>query len=83
MNPSQLIAWLVCLALAFFACAVSFRNGYRIALLDKEFAEVKRVAGDQEELLEDIRGLLQRIERNVRPAARAEPAAAADVGSPD
>jgi len=66
MNPSQLLAWLICLMLAFFAAALSVHNSYNLARLDKKFAEVERVAGDQKALLSDIHQVLQQIERNMR-----------------
>ncbi len=66
MNPSQLIAWLVCLSLAFFAAALSVSNSYRTALLDRKFAEVQKAANEQGALLSDIRGVLTQIERDLR-----------------
>jgi hypothetical protein len=66
MNPSQLIAWLVCLVLAFGAAVLAINNGYKVALLRRQFADVQRVADEQTKLLGDIRGVLQRIERNMR-----------------
>lgn len=65
MNPSQLLAWLICLALAFFAAALAIRNSYAIALLEKDFVEVQTVANDRGEMLGEIRDILQHIERDL------------------
>ncbi|MHC5034532.1 MAG: hypothetical protein ACYTFZ_05815 [Planctomycetota bacterium] len=71
MNPSQLIAWLVCLVLAFGAAVLAINNSYKVAFLRRQFADVQRIADEQTELLGDIRGILERIERNMR-SERAE-----------
>jgi hypothetical protein len=68
MNPSQLLAWLICLGLAFFAAALSVYNSYGLARLDRRFTEVERVATDQMVLLSDIGRILEQIERHLRAA---------------
>lgn len=65
MNASQLLAWLVCLALAFFASALAARNGWKTAVLEKEFAVVQDSAEERQEVLEEIRTLLQSIDRQM------------------
>lgn len=77
MNPSQLIAWLVCLVLAAFAAVLSINNSYREAVLERRFAEVQKAAGEQTALLEGIRSLLQQIEADLQQGPAGKPAAAA------
>lgn len=72
MNPSQLLAWLLCLALAFFASTLAVRNGLKVALLERQFEGVRLVAQDQQDLLRDIRSLLQTIEANTRSEVPSE-----------
>jgi hypothetical protein len=81
MNPSQLIAWLVCLTLAFFAAALSVSNSYKAALLDRKFAEVQKAATDQSALLSDIRRVLGQIERDLG-SGRTNPTGGAAGTSP-
>ncbi len=77
MNSSQLIAWLLCLLLAFFAAAIALRNGYKVAILESRFEAVQRAAGDQTEVLARIEGVLARIEEHL-----SEPAPAPETGAP-
>jgi hypothetical protein len=85
MNASQFLAWILCLALAFFASALAVRNGYKTALLEKEFAAVQKSAEDSRELLRDVRDVLQSIDRHlaeekgVRAPAGQTPAVSAPV----
>jgi hypothetical protein len=78
MNPSQLIAWLICLLLAFFAAALSVSNSYKAALLDRKFVEVQKAATDQSALLSDVRRILEQIERDLRSAHASPTAGAAE-----
>ena len=64
MNASQLLAWLVCLALATVACLFGVYNRTKLAVLERRFVQVERVAGQQTAVLEEIRDLL----REMRPA---------------
>jgi len=69
MKASQLLAWLMCLALAFFAAALSMYNTGRIRLMQKAYAEATEAAAVRNAILEDIRDLLRdRIDQG-----RAEP----------
>ena len=79
MNTSQTIAWLICLLLAFFATVLAVRSSYQATLLERRFAEVSRVADDEQALLGQIRDLLQRIEQ--RTGGEEPPAAASASGA--
>jgi hypothetical protein len=68
MNASQFLAWILCLALALFASALAARNGYKTALLEKEFASVQRTAEDQQQVLQEIRDVLRSIDRRLGAA---------------
>ncbi len=79
MNPSQLIAWFVCLALALFACILAVRNSYKTAVLERQFVQVTETASEETELLTevietlaDIRELLKERKEQA-PARGAEP----------
>jgi hypothetical protein len=65
MNASQLLAWIICLALAFFASALAARNGWKTAVLEKQFAAVQETAQERQEVLEEIRDVLQSIDRQM------------------
>lgn len=82
MNPSQLIAWLVCLVLASFAAVLSVNNVYRAKVLEKRFVEVQKAAETQDALLSDIRRVLQQIETDLRQRAAAEGVPAAEAAPP-
>ncbi|KPK62621.1 MAG: hypothetical protein AMK73_05860 [Planctomycetes bacterium SM23_32] len=79
MNPTQTIAWLVCLIAAFFAAVLAVKNSYGVALLEKQYPRVQEVVAAQTELLTEIRDVLQQIEADMRaelpaPAAPGLPA---------
>jgi hypothetical protein len=80
MNASQMLAWLLCLALAFFAATLAVRNGLKVALLEKQFEEVRQAALNQQELLGDIRMLLRSIDGNTRPVPAGGPPQAGAAG---
>ena len=80
MNPSQLIAWLVCLSLAFFAAALSVSNSYKAALLDRKFVEVQKAATDQSAILSDVQRILEQIERDLRSGRTSPAGSAAESG---
>jgi hypothetical protein len=69
MNASQFMAWILCLALAFFASALAVRNGYKTALLEKEFAAVQEKAEDRQELLREVRDVLRSLDRRMAEEA--------------
>jgi len=86
MNASQLLAWLICLVLAFFAAALALNNTLKSAMLERQVAEARKVTTYQSEVLTDIRTLLAQIEQDLRsrtepptPAATPEP----DAGKPE
>ena len=62
MKASQLLAWLMCLLLAFAAMLMATRNWLKIAMLEKRFDQVAAVATEQTAVLRDIRALLQKME---------------------
>ena len=79
MNTTQTIAWLICLVLAFTATIMAARANYQAALTEQRFDQVQRVAGDQQELLGQIRDVLQQINQHMGgqpPAVQAEAPAA-------
>jgi hypothetical protein len=59
MKAPQLLAWLMCLALAFFAAVLSMRNTGRIGMMQKTYAEAIEAAAVRNAILEDIRDLLR------------------------
>jgi hypothetical protein len=69
MNASQFLAWILCLVLAFFASALAVRNGYKAALLEKEFQSVQKAMEDRGQVLEEIRDLLENIDRRLAAQA--------------
>jgi vacuolar-type H+-ATPase subunit D/Vma8 len=68
MNASQLIAWLVCLAVAFLACVVTVHNFGRVSLLsrqvDRTEQKLQAVSPAAEEL-KLIRQVLERMEKRM------------------
>ncbi|MHC4479488.1 MAG: hypothetical protein ACYS1C_00740 [Planctomycetota bacterium] len=80
MNPSQLIAWLICLVLASGAALLAIKNTYEVALLERQFAETQRAANDQTAVLSEIRSILREIERDL--SARASPPQPRRAASP-
>ena len=82
MNPSQLIAWFVCLALALFACILAVRNSYKTAVLERQFVQVADAATAQAALLTDVRDTLADIRELLKerkeqaPTRASEPAPA-------
>lgn len=83
MNASQLLAWLVCLALAFFASALAARNGWKTAVLEKQFVAVQQEAQARQDVLEEIRDVLQSIDRRMAAEDAASPAGEALPPSPE
>jgi hypothetical protein len=77
MTPSQLIAWLVCLVLAFFAAALAVSNSYKVAIVERRFEAVRHSAQDQTEVLARIEGVLGKIEDHLSEDGAPRPAAAA------
>ena len=66
MNAAQLIAWLVCLVLAFFACVVAVHNTGQVNLLRQQLQDMRAQQKRQESAageLKKIRGTLQEIEK--------------------
>ena len=77
MNTTQTLAWIICLVLAFVAAIMAARANYQAALTERRFEQVQRVVNDRQELLEQIRDVLQRIEQHMggqMPATEAAPA---------
>jgi len=85
VNASHLIAWLVCLGLAFFASAMALLNRGETIRIEKSMEEMRKeceTAAVQAAVLEDIRALLQQMNeraeaapwrtRNARPATSNE-----------
>lgn len=68
MNGGQLIAWLVCLVLAFFACVIAVHNMGQISLLRQQLQDVRAQQKHQESAageLKKIRGTLEDIEKDM------------------
>lgn len=61
MNASQLLAWLVCLFLAFGAAVLSVHNSFKLAALENQFERTERVATEQTVVLKELRDLLQHM----------------------
>jgi len=76
MNATQLIAWLVCLIVAFFAAVLAVSTGYKVALLEKEFRQVRQTAAEDTALLGEIRSVLKEIEFDLRSRRASAPPAA-------
>ncbi len=74
MNASQIIAWLVCLLLAFCAAVLAVHNTAKLAVLEKRFAEVTQAAERQNQALEEVRDVLLLIEADLsgKPAGPTE-----------
>ena len=82
MNATQMLAWLVCLIVAFFAAVLAVNAGYKLALMEKEFRQANQTVAEEAALLGEIRSVLKEIELDLRsrrtpaPAAGSEPAEA-------
>ncbi len=61
MNASQVVAWLTCLLVAFFAAILAVHGSVKVAVLEKRFAEISETAVEQTAVLTDIRDLLGQI----------------------
>ncbi len=62
MNASQLLAWLVCLFLAFGAAVLSVHNSFRLIKLERRYEkELMRVADEQTAALKDVRDVLRQM----------------------
>ena len=78
MNASNVIAWLLCLVLAFFAAALAIRNLGETVRIQKQLAEIEEESASavaQSDLLEDIRSLLREIEKDLRYETAPRPSA--------
>lgn len=67
MNASNLIAWLLCLALAFVATALAGINRGKTIVLDRKLQEIsdtREVSETQVEILKEIKTLLVRMGGN-------------------
>ena len=74
MNVTQLLAWIICLALAFFAGLLAARNSVKTAMLEKQFAAVQAAAIDQTAALHEVSATLRQVEEDL--TAGSGPAAA-------
>ena len=79
MNTTQTLSWLLCLLLAFVAAIMAARANYQAALTKQQFELVQQEAADQEELLGQIRDVLQQIEQHMASPAPARPAVTPDA----
>ena len=80
MNVTQLLAWVISLALAFFAGLLGAHNAVKTAMLEKQFAAVQAAASDQTAALREISTTLRQIEGDLKSgsgptAGTAQPAA--------
>ena len=69
MNVTQFLAWIICLALAFFACVLAARNTGKTAMLERQLGTVQAVATDQTAALRDVTVVLKQIENDLKPGA--------------
>jgi len=88
MNPSQLLAWLICLGLAFFAAVLAVNNAYKVRLLQRSYAQARQAAEVQSELLAQIHAVLVKIEARLQGdeapgRAQHPPAAPPDPAAPE
>ena len=84
MNGGQLIAWLVCLVLAFFACVVAVHNMGQISLLRQQLQDVRARQKRQQSTaaeLKKIRGTLQDIRKQMEADGDPEAAAVKEMNS--
>ena len=79
MNVTQLLAWVICLALAFFAGLLAAHNTAKTAMLEKQFAVVQAAATNQTAALHEITSALRQIEGDLRSGA-VQPAAGQTSG---
>jgi hypothetical protein len=61
VKTTQLVAWLMCLILAFVAMLASVRNWVQIAVLQRDCATANTAMVEQTAVLRDIRSLLQQM----------------------
>ena len=61
MKSSQLIAWLMCLLLAFFATVMSILNAYRLTVTQQRIADRVDPVVAQNALLVEVRDLLGQL----------------------
>ena len=80
MSPTQMMAWLICLVLAFFAAAIGVKTGYRVTMLEKEFATVRRVAAEQNEALDRLSAVLEKLDVHLNFSPAFDPRQADDEG---
>jgi len=76
MKVSQLLAWIMLAALAFFAVTLSIYSGYNVALLRKDIAELRQAADANAALLREVRDTLDRVEPDLHPGPSEAPALA-------
>lgn len=80
MNASQMIAWLICLALAFFGAALALHASYRAHILEARFDAAITSVDERNEVLQEIGATLRDIRAELRDddAAPSGPAPAGD-----
>jgi len=67
MKTSELLAWLLCLLIAFCAAVLAVYNATKLAVLEQRFEEVNTTAAEQTAVLQDIRDLLRRQGGELQP----------------
>lgn len=68
MKVSQLVAWILLAALAFFAVTLSIYSSYNVALLQRNIAELRQAADSNDALLREVRDTLERVESDLHPS---------------
>ena len=71
MSASHLIAWLVCLVLAFFASAISLLNRGETIRIEKSMEEMRSAcdtAAQQAAVLDEVRALLRSVNERMQAA---------------
>lgn len=76
MNASNLIAWLLCLVLAFVATALAGINRGKTMVLERKFRQIsdtQKVTETQVKVLKEIHSLLSRMEGTSRESEATGP----------
>ncbi len=62
MSRTQMLAWIMCLLIAFMACVMAAKATYRTAMLEKDFAAVQEAAVAHSAALDRVSEILDRLD---------------------
>ncbi len=62
MSRTQMLAWIICLLVAFLACVMAAKATYRTAMLERDFAAVQEAAAVHSAALDRISEVLDRLD---------------------